>query len=94
MVSGSRGPRTPSEFHALFSTGVGAGVPVCIHQHNTVALVLLNGLWVGIQIFMHLRARRARGVFIDEEIELFSWLGAAGFLAGLLFVSTYYVVFG
>ena len=90
----SRGPRTPSEFHTLFSTAVGAGVPVCAHKHEVAAFVSLLALWIGIQIFMHVRARQARGVFIDEEIGLFSWLGAAGFLAGLLTVSTYLVAAG
>jgi hypothetical protein len=91
---GSRGPRTPSGFHALFSTGVGVLVPICAHEHKLITFVLLVGLWVGVQVFMVVRARRARGVFIDEEIELFSWLGTAGFLAGLLLTATYLVMLG
>ena len=55
----------------MFSTGVGVLVPICAHEHKPIALVLLVGLWVGIQAFMVMRARCARGVFIDEEIELF-----------------------
>ena len=77
----------------MFSTGVGGWLPVFVHRNNWTALLGLIGLWAGIQIFMHLRARQARGVFIDEEIELFSWPGMGGFLAGLLLVSTYLVVF-
>jgi hypothetical protein len=91
---GSRGPKTPAGFHALFSTGVGVLVPICAHEHKLIALILLVGLWVGVQVFMLVRARQARGVFIDEEIELFSWLGTSGFLAGLLLVSTYLVMLG
>lgn len=93
MVYG-RGPQTPSGFHGMVSTGVGAGVPICAHEHKTVAFILLIVLWVAIQLFMHARARLARGVFIDEEVGSFTWFGAAGFLAGLLFVSTFFVVFG
>ena len=78
----------------MFSTGVGVLVPICAHEHKLTALVLLVGLWAGVQVFMVMRARRARGVFIDEEIELFSWFGTAGFLAGLLLVSTYLVMLG
>ena len=93
MVSG-RGPRTPAGFHPLFSTAVGAGVPMYVHDHKSVALILLVGLWVGMNVFMYARARLARGVFIDEKFEEFAWFGVAGFLAGLLFVSTFQVVFG
>jgi hypothetical protein len=93
MVSG-RGPKTPSGFHFMVSAGVGVWLPACVHRNDTLSLLLLIGLWVGIQVFMHWRAHRARGVFWDEEIELFSWFGAAGFLAGLFMASTFLTVFG
>jgi hypothetical protein len=92
MTSG-RGPRTPSGFHALFSTGVGVFVPGLAHHHQLIQLVALVVVWLGINAFMHIRARHARGVFIDEEVEFFSWLGTGGFLTGLVFALTYYVIF-
>lgn len=54
----------------------------------------MTAVWIAFSLFMHLRARNNRGVFLYEEIELFAWLGTAGFIAGLLFVSIYYVTFG
>lgn len=94
MASGSSAPQTPAPFHGFISLAVGGWVPVCAHRQQMAALVLLLGLWVGFQIFMHVRARQARGVFIDEEVELFSWFGAAGFLGGLSIVSSYFVIYG
>ena len=93
MMTG-RGPRTPSGFHALFSTGVGVVVPGLVHHHQLIQLVALVVVWLGINVFMQVRARRARGVFIDEEVEYFSWLGMGGLVTGLLFALTYYVAFG
>ena len=89
-----RGPATPSDLHALFSLALGGLVPMCLHRHELAALALSLIIWGGSHVFIHLRARRARGVFVDEERELFAWGGFACFLGGLLFVSTYYVVFG
>ena len=91
---GPRGPSTPAAFHAFFSTGVGAGVPICVHQHNRAGLIILLGLWAGLQLFMHARARHARGVFIDEKVGEFALSGAGGFLFGLLFTSIIFVVVG
>lgn len=93
MVPG-KGPQSPSTFHPLFSTGVGICVPAVAHRQQFAPFILLLALWIGMQIFMQLRARQNRGVFIDEEIEFYSWLGFAGFSAGLLITSTFLVVFG
>lgn len=89
-----RSPTTPSDIHALFSLALGGLVPACLRRHELVALALALIIWSGSHVFIQLRARRARGVFIDEERELFAWVGFGCFLGGLLFVSTYYVVFG
>jgi hypothetical protein len=89
-----RSPPRPSDLHALFSLALGALVPRCLHRHELAALALALVIWAGSQSFIYLRARRARGVFLDEERELFAWFGIACFLGGLLFVSTYYVVVG
>lgn len=94
MVTGSRGPRTPSQFHLMFSTGMGALVPLCVQSHKMVALVLFNLLWVGLHLFMRFRAKRARGVFIDEEVELFLMWGIGGFVLGLFAASAILAVFG
>ena len=91
---GTRGPSTPAAFHAFFSTGVGAGIPICAHEHNVAGLIILAGLWAGTHLFMHARARLARGVFIDEKISEFYFTGAGGFLFGLLFTSIIFVVVG
>ncbi|HEY1790374.1 MAG TPA: hypothetical protein VGJ73_19665 [Verrucomicrobiae bacterium] len=91
---GTRGPQTPTGFHAFFSTGVGGGVPLYVHANNGAALIILLGLWVGLQLFMYARARRARGIFIDERFGEFAWIGAGGFLFGLLLSSTLLVVIG
>ena len=93
MVS-TRGPSTPAAFHAFFSTGVGCGIPICAHEHNGAGLVILPGLWVGMHLFIHVRARLARGVFIDEKAGEFFLSGAGGFLFGLLFTSIIFVVIG
>lgn len=84
----------PSGFHALFSLLVGALVPRWVHRHELVPLSLALVIWAGSLLFIRFRARRARGVFLDEEVELFFWLAVGSFLVGLLFVSSYYVVFG
>lgn len=93
MIS-SRGPRTATGFHVFYSTGVGGGVPIYAHENNGIALVILLGLWGGLQLFMFARARGARGVFIDEKIGEFFINGAGGFLFGLLISSTLFVVIG
>jgi hypothetical protein len=93
MVS-TRGPATPAAFHAFFSTGVGAGIPICAHEHNGAGVIILLGLWAGMHLFMHARARLARGVFIDEKASEFYVIGACGFLFGLLFSSIIFVVIG
>lgn len=90
----TRGPRTPSGFHFFVSIAVGAALPVFAHLNKPVELVLLLAFWVGIQLFMHLRARAARGIFIDETIAEFSWSGTGGFVAGLLIASAFFVAYG
>jgi hypothetical protein len=91
---GTRGPQTAAGFHAIYSVCVGASVPLYVRENNGTALVILLGLWVGLQLFMYARARRARGVFIDEKFGEFALIGAGGFSAGLLFISTLLAVIG
>jgi hypothetical protein len=87
-------PPTPSGFHALFSLVLGGLVPRWLHRHELVPLAMGLIIWVGLHVLIQLRAKPARGVFLDEERELFCWFGIACFLGGLLFVSSYYVVHG
>ena len=87
MVYGGGGPKTPAGFHAFFSAGVGAGIPLCAHEHNAAALIILLVLWAGIHLFI-----LARGVFIDERAGEFHATGIGGLLFGLLF-SAILVVF-
>ena len=91
---GTRSPSSPAAFHAFFSTGVGVGVPICAHEHNGAGVIILLGLWAGMHLFIHARARLARGVFIDEKAGEFTATGIGGFLFGLLFVSIIFVVIG
>jgi hypothetical protein len=88
-----RAPKTASGFHALFSTPVGASIPVLARYHRITGLILMAGLWLGITLFMKVRARRNQGIFLDEHVQLFVWLGTLGFMAGLLFVSIACVAF-
>jgi hypothetical protein len=94
MIYSGGGPRTPASFHIFFSTGVGGGVPIYAHENNGMALIILLGLWAGLHLFMYVRSRRARGIFIDERFGEFAMNGAGGFLFGLLFVSTMMAVIG
>jgi hypothetical protein len=93
MITG-RGPQTASGFHVIYSVCVGGGVPVYVRENNGAALIILLGLWVGLQLFMYARGRSARGVFIDEKFGEFALIGAGGFSIGLLFISTVLVVVG
>jgi hypothetical protein len=94
MISSGSGPRTPASFHIFFSAGVGGGVPIYAHENNGTALILLLGLWVGLHLFMYVRSRRARGIFIDERFGEFAMNGVGAFLFGLLLTSTVMVVIG
>jgi hypothetical protein len=78
----------------VFSVALGGLVPRCLHRHELAPLALALIIWAGSQIFIHLRGERARGVFLDQERELFALFGILCFLGGLLLVSTRYVVFG
>lgn len=93
MISG-RGPSTASGFHAFFSAAAGGGVPILAHEHKGIMLAMLLGLWAAMQLFMHVRARRARGRFIDEKIGEFDATGIGGFSFGLFLSSIFLVVVG
>jgi hypothetical protein len=87
-----RPPPTPRTLHSVFSVALGGLVPRCLYRHELVPLALALIIWAGSQIFIHIRGGRARGVFLDQERELFTFFGVVCFLGGLLVVSTYYVV--
>jgi hypothetical protein len=93
MIYGG-GPQSQAGVHAMVSAGIGGGVPIYVHENNGAALIILLGLWAGVQLFMYARARRARGAFIDEKIGEFTLNGAGGFLFGLLLTSILLVVIG
>lgn len=93
-VSGARGPQSPAALHCFISIGIGAAVPMLLNAGKAVETIVLIGLWLGFHVFVHVRARRARGVFIDEEAALFYLGGAAGFLIGVVMASACFVVFG
>ena len=94
MIYSGRGPSTTSGFHAFFCAGARGGVPILAHEHKGIILAALLGLWAGMQLFMHLRARRARGRFIDEKIGEFDASGIGGFSFGLFLSSIILVVVG
>ena len=89
-----RPPPSHRTLHALFSVALGGLVPRCLHRHELAPLALALIIWAGSQIFIHMRGGRARGVFLDQERELFTFFGIVCFLGGLLVVSTSYVVHG
>jgi hypothetical protein len=87
-------PPTPRTLHAMFSVALGGLVPRCLYRHELAPLALALIIWAGSQIFIHVRGGRARGLFLDQERELFTFFGIVCFLGGLLLVSTYYAVHG
>ena len=89
-----RPPPTPRTLHTVFSAALGGLVPRCLYRHELATLALALIVWAGAQVFIHMRGGHARGVFLDQERELFTFFSIVCFLAGLLVVSTFYVVVG
>jgi len=85
---------TPSGFHNFFSLGIGIMTARMVHGHDVTLLIATQVLWLLSLAFISARAKRTGGKFLEAEVFLYHGFSIPLYIAGLLFASCFFTVFG
>lgn len=93
MAAGSK-KLSPSSFHNFFSLGAGAVAVRLVHHHEMGLLAASQALWLCSLIFIHVRAKRAGGMFLESDEALYHGFSIPFYIVGVLLVACFYTVYG
>jgi hypothetical protein len=83
---------TPAMFHALFSLAVGVMAVLLVHSHQVILLLVTHALWLSWFGFIGLRARKAGGLFLEQEFAAYPIFGIPSYFAGLSLAACFHTV--
>jgi len=64
-----------------------------VHQHEIGLLVATQAIWLLSLAYIHVRSKRAGGVFLETDPDLYYGFSIPCYIVALLFVACFYSVF-
>lgn len=84
----------PPVFQCFFSLGAGVTAVWLLHQHRLWLLAATQAVWALSLVFIHLRAKKNRGIFLETDADFYSGFAIPCYIVGLLFAACAGTIFG
>jgi hypothetical protein len=92
-MASSRNQLSPPVFQSFFSLGAGVVAVWLLHQHQLWLLAATQAVWALSLVFIHLRARKSGGDFLEADPVIYFGFCIPLYIMGLLFAACACTIF-
>ncbi|HSY19429.1 MAG TPA: hypothetical protein VK815_13895 [Candidatus Acidoferrales bacterium] len=83
-MANSRNQLSPPVFQCFFSLGAGAAAVWLLYRHQVWLLAATQAIWLLSLAFIHVRAKKNRGLFLEADAATYFGFCLPFYLMGLL----------